>query len=84
MAIPPRHFLDFIQNFVRLYSEKHSGLEEGQLQIDVGLDKIAKTVAQVEEIQKSLAVESTELVTKNKEAEDDKDLNDIDEEGEAT
>ena len=69
MAIPPRHFLDFIQNVVRLYNEKHSGLEEGQLHINVGLDKLAETVVQVEEMQKSLAVKSTELVTKNKEAE---------------
>ena len=69
MAIPPRHFLDFIQNVVRLYNEKHSGLEEGQLHINVGLDKLAETVVQVEEMQKSLAVESTELETKNKEAE---------------
>jgi dynein heavy chain 1 len=31
MAITPRHFLDFIQHFVRLYHEKRSGLEEEQV-----------------------------------------------------
>ena len=65
MAITPRHFLDFIQHFVRLYNEKRSGLEEEQLHINVGLNKIAETVAQVEEMQKSLAVKSAELETKN-------------------
>jgi len=68
MAITPRHFLDFIQHFVALYNEKRSGLEEEQLHINVGLNKIAETVAQVEEMQKSLAVKSAELETKNIEA----------------
>jgi len=68
MAITPRHFLDFIQHFVRLYNEKRSGLEEEQLHINVGLNKIAETVAQVAEMQKSLAVRSSELQNKNEEA----------------
>merc|ERR1719495_1636379 len=68
MAITPRHFIDFIQHFVRLYNEKRSGLEEEQLHINVGLNKIAETVAQVEEMQKSLAVKSSELQAKNEEA----------------
>ena len=71
MAITPslaRHFLDFIQHFVRHYNEERSRLEEEQLHINVGLNKIAETVAQVEEVQKSLAVKSAELENKNKEA----------------
>ena len=68
MAITPRHFLDFIQHFVKLYNEKRSGLEEEQLHINVGLNKIAETVAQVEEMQKSLAVKSADLDKKNLEA----------------
>ena len=47
MAITPRHFLDFINHFVRLYHEKRSGLEEEQLHLNVGLGKIAETVEQV-------------------------------------
>ncbi len=70
MCITPRHFLDFIQHFVNLYREKRSGLEEEQLHINVGLNKIAETVAQVEEMQKSLAVKSAELQAKNNEAND--------------
>ena len=63
------HFPDFIQNFLRLHNEKRRGLEKEQLHLNEGLYKIAETEAQDEEMQKSLAVESTELETKNKEAE---------------
>lgn len=43
---------------VKLYSEKRADLEEQQLHLNVGLGKIAETVEQVEEMQKSLAVKS--------------------------
>ena len=56
---------DFLQHFVKLYNEKRAALEEEQLHLNVGLNKIAETVGQVEEMQKSLAVNSTELQTKN-------------------
>ncbi|KAL5291956.1 DYNC1H1 family protein [Megaselia abdita] len=68
MAITPRHYLDFIHHFVKLYSEKRSDLEEQQLHLNVGLNKIAETVEQVEEMQKSLAVKSQELQAKNEAA----------------
>lgn len=53
-----RHYLDFINHFVKLHREKCSELEEQQLHLNVGLNKIAETVEQVEEMQKSLAVKS--------------------------
>lgn len=65
MAITPRHFLDFIHHFVKLYGEKRSDLEEQQLHLNVGLNKIAETVEQVEDLQKSLAVKKEELQQKN-------------------
>ncbi|XP_050667850.1 dynein heavy chain, cytoplasmic isoform X2 [Leptidea sinapis] len=68
MAITPRHYLDFIQQMVKLYSEKRADLEEQQLHLNVGLGKIAETVEQVEEMQKSLAVKSQELRAKNEAA----------------
>ncbi|KAK7789348.1 hypothetical protein R5R35_002380 [Gryllus longicercus] len=68
MAITPRHYLDFIHHFVKLYNEKRSDLEEQQLHLNVGLNKIAETVEQVEEMQKSLAVKSQELQAKNEAA----------------
>ncbi|XP_072938013.1 dynein heavy chain, cytoplasmic isoform X3 [Epargyreus clarus] len=68
MAITPRHYLDFIQQMVKLYAEKRADLEEQQLHLNVGLGKIAETVEQVEEMQKSLAVKSQELQHKNEAA----------------
>lgn len=56
-----RHYLDFIQQMVKLYAEKRADLEEQQLHLNVGLGKIAETVEQVEEMQKSLAVKSQVL-----------------------
>jgi dynein heavy chain 1 len=50
--------LDFINHFVKLYREKRDELEEQQMHLNVGLKKIAETVEQVEEMQKSLAVKS--------------------------
>lgn len=50
---------------MKLYNEKRSDLEEQQLHLNVGLNKIAETVEQVEEMQKSLAVKSQELQAKN-------------------
>ena len=65
MAITPRHFLDFISHFVKLYNEKRSDLEEQQLHLNIGLSKIAETVEQVGEMRKSLELKSTELNEKN-------------------
>lgn len=60
--------MDFIHHFVKLYSEKRSDLEEQQFHLKVGLNKIAETLQQVEEMQKSLAVKSQELQQKNEAA----------------
>ncbi|CAG0913348.1 unnamed protein product [Notodromas monacha] len=68
MSITPRHYLDFINHFVKLHREKREDLEEQQMHLSVGLTKIAETVDQVEEMQKSLAVKSQELQTKNEAA----------------
>lgn len=53
---------------MKLYSEKRSDLEEQQFHLKVGLNKIAETLQQVEEMQKSLAVKSQELQQKNEAA----------------
>lgn len=67
-TITPRHYLDFINHFAKLYSEKRSELEDQQVHLNIGLSKIKETVEQVEELQKSLAVKRTELEKKNNEA----------------
>jgi dynein heavy chain 1 len=65
MAITPRHFLDFISHFVKLYNEKRSDLEDEQLHLNIGLNKIAETVEQVEELKQALELKSKELKEKN-------------------
>lgn len=64
----PRHYLDFINQYVRLFNEKRDELEEQQRHLNVGLDKLRDTVVQVEQLRKSLAVKRNQLEAKNAEA----------------
>lgn len=66
--VTPRHYLDFISHYVRLYSEKRDELEEQQRHLHVGLDKLRDTVTQVEELRKSLAIKRTQLKEKDAQA----------------
>ncbi|KAF8758753.1 Dynein heavy chain [Rhizoctonia solani] len=66
--VTPRHYLDFLHHYVRLYNEKRDELEEQQRHLHVGLDKLRDTVTQVEELRKSLAIKNAQLEAKNKEA----------------
>lgn len=66
--VTPRHFLDFIQHYVRLFREKREELEEQQRHLNVGLEKLRATVGQVEELRVSLAQKKSELEKKNSEA----------------
>lgn len=50
---------------MKLFNEKRSDLEEQQLHLNVGLQKIRETVEQVEELQKSLSIKRNELEEKN-------------------
>ncbi|XP_065175263.1 cytoplasmic dynein 1 heavy chain 1-like [Sycon ciliatum] len=65
MAVTPRHYLDFIQHYVKLFGEKRSDLEDQQLHLNVGLNKIRETEQQVSELKSSLAVKKQELEEKN-------------------
>ncbi|TIA73231.1 hypothetical protein E3P91_01529 [Wallemia ichthyophaga] len=62
--VTPRHYLDFIDQYVKLFNEKRNELEEQQRHLNVGLDKLRDTVVQVDELQKSLAVKDTQLKAK--------------------
>ncbi|KAF8528024.1 dynein heavy chain protein 1 [Hysterangium stoloniferum] len=66
--VTPRHYLDFLHHYVRLYSEKRDELEEQQRHLHVGLDKLRDTVTQVEELRKSLAMKRGQLEAKDAEA----------------
>ncbi|RDB29164.1 Cytoplasmic dynein 1 heavy chain 1 [Hypsizygus marmoreus] len=66
--VTPRHYLDFINHYVRLYTEKRDELEEQQRHLHVGLDKLKDTVTQVEQLRKSLAIKRSQLEAKDAEA----------------
>ncbi|RKP34413.1 dynein heavy chain and region D6 of dynein motor-domain-containing protein [Dimargaris cristalligena] len=66
--VTPRHYLDFINHYVRLFSEKREELEEQQRHLNVGLDKLHDTVNKVEELRRGLAQKKNELAAKDAEA----------------
>ena len=68
--VTPRHYLDFINHFVRLINEKRDELEEQQLHLNIGLQKLRDTEQNVKELQVNLAAIGKELETKNKQAEE--------------
>lgn len=68
--LTPRHFLDFVAQYVKLYNEKREELEEQQRHLNVGLEKLHETVDQVQELRVSLAQKKTQLEKKDAEAND--------------
>ena len=52
-------------NWVKLYNEKRQDLEEQQLHLSVGLQKIRETVEQFEELQASLSIKKNEVEQRN-------------------
>lgn len=66
--LTPRHFLDFVAQFVKLYEEKREDLEEQQRHLNVGLEKLRDTVDKVRDLRISLAEKKDELQLKNEEA----------------
>ena len=52
-------------NWVKLCNEKRQDLEEQQLHLNVGLQKIRETVEQVEELQASLSIKKNEVEQRN-------------------
>ena len=59
--ITPRDFLDFIKHFINLQKEKSEELNEQQVHINKGLQKIIETENTVNELKQSLAVKKIEL-----------------------
>ncbi|OMJ11354.1 Cytoplasmic dynein 1 heavy chain 1 [Smittium culicis] len=62
--VTPRHYLDFIHHFTRLYNERIVDLEDQQRHLNVGLDKLHSTVEQVQQLRVSLAAKKSELEEK--------------------
>lgn len=66
--LTPRHFLDFVGQYIKLYNEKREDLEEQQRHLNVGLDKLHETVATVNNLGASLAEKKMQLEKKDIEA----------------
>ncbi|KAJ2903583.1 putative dynein heavy chain protein [Zalerion maritima] len=66
--LTPRHFLDFVAQYVKLYNEKREDLEEQQRHLNVGLEKLKDTVEKVRDMRVNLAEKQTQLEAKNAEA----------------
>ncbi|KAI9836369.1 MAG: hypothetical protein M1819_001398 [Sarea resinae] len=66
--LTPRHFLDFVAQYVKLYNEKREDLEEQQRHLNVGLEKLRDTVDKVRDLRTSLAEKKKQLEKKDAEA----------------
>jgi dynein heavy chain 1 len=66
--LTPRHFLDFVAQYVKLYNEKREDLEEQQRHLNVGLEKLKDTVEKVSDLRVSLAQKQGQLEKKSAEA----------------
>lgn len=66
--LTPRHFLDFVAQFVKLYNEKREDLEEQQRHLNTGLEKLRATVEKVTDLRASLAQKKGQLERKKIEA----------------
>ncbi|TVY81803.1 Cytoplasmic dynein heavy chain [Lachnellula suecica] len=66
--LTPRHFLDFVAQYVKLYNEKREDLEEQQRHLNVGLEKLRDTVDKVRDLRVSLAEKKGQLERKDVEA----------------
>ncbi|KAL5341578.1 dynein heavy chain, cytoplasmic [Aspergillus crustosus] len=66
--LTPRHYLDFVAQYVKLFNEKREDLEEQQRHLNVGLEKLRDTVEKVSDLRASLAQKKTQLEKKDAEA----------------
>ncbi|KAL1976030.1 hypothetical protein VTN31DRAFT_4422 [Thermomyces dupontii] len=66
--LTPRHFIDFVAQYVKLFNEKRGDLEEQQRHLNVGLEKLRDTVDKVRDLRASLAEKKAQLEKKDAEA----------------
>ncbi|KAK3491873.1 cytoplasmic dynein heavy chain [Neurospora crassa] len=66
--LTPRHFLDFVAQYVKLYNEKREDLEEQQRHLNVGLEKLRDTVDKVRDLRVTLSEKKAQLEQKDAEA----------------
>jgi len=68
--VTPRHFLDFVAQYIKLYDQKREDLEEEQRHLNVGLDKLKETVAEVRDLRRTLSASKAQLEAKDAQAND--------------
>lgn len=66
--LTPRHYLDFVSQFSKLFREKREDLEEQQRHLNVGLEKLRDTVDKVRDLRASLDQKKQQLELKDAEA----------------
>ena len=54
--VSPRDYIDFIKHVVEIHKEKRNQLEEQQLHLNIGLDKLKDTAVQVSELQQGKTI----------------------------
>ncbi|KAK9349302.1 dynein heavy chain, N-terminal region 1-domain-containing protein [Lipomyces starkeyi] len=64
----PRHFLDFLAQFGKIFNEKRDELEEQQRHLNVGLEKLQDTVEKVRHLRTGLAEKQEQLAIKSSQA----------------
>ena len=64
----PRLYMDLIEQFVKILSEKREEVEEEQRHVNVGLSRLNETVTTVEQLRKTLAIKKRDLELKNNQA----------------
>jgi dynein heavy chain 1 len=62
--LSPRDYLALIQNFVKCLNSRREQVEDEQLHVNAGLDKLRQTQENVAELKKALGVKTTELKKK--------------------
>ncbi|KAK9242644.1 dynein heavy chain, N-terminal region 1-domain-containing protein [Lipomyces tetrasporus] len=66
----PRHFLDVLAQFGKIFNEKRGELEEQQRHLNVGLEKLQDTVEKVRHLRTGLAEKQEQLQKKSSQAND--------------
>ena len=64
----PRHFTDFILHFSKLFAEKREQLQEQQVHLNKGLNKLRQTEEDVQKMRESLATKNAELAQAGQDA----------------
>ncbi|OWB58788.1 hypothetical protein B5S28_g4867 [[Candida] boidinii] len=66
--VSPTDYMNFINNFIKMFNDKEAELQDFQHHINVGLDKLRDTVLEVKHLKETLISKKEMLAFKDKEA----------------